>query len=88
MLCSCDYSFLKNLDCKFVSDQECVTNFCDELRFCLRLFNVKSGDLLSEIAMESEVYSLAAFPSKRLIAIGCVGSKLNFKVLQVKLPRE
>ena len=88
MLCSCDYSFLYNLDCKFVSDQECVTNFCDELRFCLRLFNVKSGDLLSEIAVESEVYSLAAFPSKRLVAIGFVDSKLNFKVLQVKLPRE
>jgi len=87
-LWSCDYSFLDNVNVKFVSDQECVTNFCDELRVCLRLFNVKSGDLLSEIAMESEVYSLAACPRECLIATGFMDSKVNFKVLQVKLPRD
>ena len=54
----------------------------------LELFNVKSGDLLSEIAMESRVYSLTACPRKRLIAIYLEHCKVNFKVLQVKLPRD
>jgi len=52
----------------------------------LGLFNVKSGDLLSEIALESSVCSLAACPRARLIAIGLKYSKANFKVLRVKLP--
>jgi len=73
---------------KFVSDFECVANLSDERRsyFCLRLFNVKSGDLLSEIATETKVYSLKACPRERLIAIGFEHCKGNFKVLQVKLP--
>jgi len=50
------------------------------------LFNVKSGGLLSEIALESRVCSLAACPRERLIAVGFTDSKVNFKVLQVKLP--
>ena len=82
-----DYSILGYLECKFVSDEECVACFIHELRgHFLQLFNVKSGDLLSEIAMESNVYSLAVCPSKRLIAIGFEDSRLNFKVVQVKLP--
>ena len=36
--------------------------------------------------MESTVYSLAACPRERLVAIGFMDSKVNFKVLQVKLP--
>ena len=52
----------------------------------LRLFNVKSGDLLSEIALESRVSNLAACLPKSLVAIGFQDSKVNFKVLQVKLP--
>ncbi|XP_074628966.1 uncharacterized protein LOC141886642 [Acropora palmata] len=50
------------------------------------LVNVKSGDLLSEIARESSLYSLAACPRERLLAIGFMDSKVNFEVLQVKLP--
>jgi len=78
---------LPNVHCKFVSD-ECVVYFTDRLEghHFLQLFNVKSGDLLSEIALESRVYSLAACPHKRLIAIGFEDSNVNFKVLQVKLP--
>ena len=76
-----------NLDCKFVSDEECITCFTNvSSGHFLRLFNVKSGDLLSEIAGEGYVYSLAACPRKRLVAIGFMDSKVNFKVLQVKLP--
>ena len=76
-----------HVDCKFVSDEECITCRSDVLgSHFLGLFNVKSGDLLSEIFGESHVYSLAACPRERLIAIGFMDSKVNFKVLQVKLP--
>ena len=72
---------------KFVSDEECVACFLfDYSLHCLQLFNVKSGDLLSEIALEGDVYRLAACPRERLVAIGFMDSKVNFKVLQVKLP--
>ena len=73
---------------KFVSDEECVAFFRIGYSptYFLRLFNVKSGDLLSEIGLEGPVYSLAAFPRERLVAIGYEYSNVNFKVLQVKLP--
>ena len=74
---------------KFVSDEECVACFCVEYSlFSLQLFNVKSGDLLSEIALDGRVYSLAACPRERLVAIGFGYSDVNLKVLQVKLPRD
>ena len=74
---------------KFVSDEEYVACFVfDHFLHCLQLFNVKSGDLLTEIALEGDVYRLAACPRKRLVAIGFMDSKVNFKVLQVKLPRD
>ena len=77
---------VSKVGCEFVSD-ECIVYFIDEGGgHFLQLFNVKSGELLSEIPVESEVYSLAACPSKRLIAIGFPDSKMSFKVLQVKLP--
>ncbi|XP_067028556.1 uncharacterized protein [Acropora muricata] len=81
-------SLPKTSDCKFVSDEECVAcfSFGDFAGSLLQLFNVKSGDLLSEIAFEGSVYSLAASPRERLVAIGDGYSKVNFKVLQVKLP--
>ena len=72
--------------CKFVSDEECITCFNDEFSYFLQLFNVKSGDLLSEIATENPLRSLAACPRERLVAIGFEDSKVNFKVLRVKLP--
>ena len=79
-----DPSVSVGFDCKFVSD-ECVVCITDGIaRHILELFNVKSGDLLSEIALESSVYSLAACPRERLI--GFTDSKVNFKVLRVKLP--
>ncbi|XP_078376273.1 uncharacterized protein LOC144659656 isoform X2 [Oculina patagonica] len=91
MLClsrSLVYLSLK-LHCKFVSDEECVVSIDDVSKgYCLRLFNVKSGDLLSEITMESEVRSLAACPRERFIAIGFKDSKHGFRLLQVKLPQD
>ena len=74
-------------DCKFVGDEECVVCFSDRLAgHLLQLFNVKSGDLLSEIVLESPVYSLAACLRERRIVIGFEDSKVNFKVLRVRLP--
>ena len=81
-------NFPKTDVCKFVSDEECVACFrfgSSSIGYFLQLFNVKSGDLLSEIALEGMVYSLAACPRERLIAIGFGYSKVNFKVLRVKL---
>ena len=74
------------LDCRFVSDEECVVNSYDFSRgCCLRLFNVKTGDLLTVIAMESRAFCLAACPRRCLIAIGLMSSRPNFKVIKVKL---
>ena len=80
--------FPKTDDCKFVSDEECVACFPFGYSegYFLQLFNVKSGDLLSEIALENLVYSLTTCPRERLVAIGFGYSKVNFKVLRVKLP--
>ena len=76
-------------DCKFVSEEECVAHISDVFSGdFLQLFNVKSGDLLSEITLESSLYSLAACSRERLIAIAFCDSEVNFKVLQVKLPRD
>ena len=72
---------------KFVSDEDFVACFfVDYSLRSLQLFNVKSGDLLSEIALEGSMSSLAACPRERLVAIGFIDSNVNFKVLQVKLP--
>ena len=75
-----------DFDSMFVSDLGYITNFNDaRSSYCIRLFNVKSGDLLCEIDTETKV-SLAACPRKRLIAIGFTVPKVNFKVLRVNLP--
>ena len=72
----------------FVSDEECVACFSLGFSTCyvLQLFNVKSGDLLSEIPFDGLVKSLAACRRERLIVIGSWYSNVNVKVLQVKLP--
>ena len=80
--------FPETNELKFVSDEECVACFRIGYSpgYFLQLLNFKSGDLLREIALEGLVYSLAAFPRERLVAIACGYSKVNLKVLQVKLP--
>ncbi|KAL9966358.1 hypothetical protein ACROYT_G024414 [Oculina patagonica] len=89
MLCTSSKWLILSPDCKFVSNVECVVSIDDVSRgYCLRLFNVKSGDLLSEITMESTVRSLALCPRKSLIAIGLKDSKHGFELLQVKLPQD
>ena len=53
----------------------------------VRLYNVKSGDLLSELNIEGAgVTCLAVCPSKRLFAIGLNDSNPCYKVIRVWLP--
>ena len=87
VLVLCEHELLYMRICKFVSEEEFV--ICSEestRHHFLRLFNVKSGDQLSVIDMESKVICLDANPRKQLIAIGLEQSKDNFKLIQVKLP--
>ncbi len=78
------------LDFKFVSDEECVISYQADFRrgYCLRLFNVKSGDLLSVIDLERRVKCLAACPHKRLFAIDKSDSKQGFELIRVQLPQD
>lgn len=78
-------------DCKFVSDKECVVSSRSRLGgYSLRLFNVKSGDLLSIINLEREVQYLAACPRTRLVAINQRYFKhgFGFKLIQVQLVQD
>lgn len=55
--------------------------------FNVNLFNVRSGELLSTIDVESKVTCLAACPLNRILAIGLKNSTPNVKLLMVFLPR-
>ena len=77
------------LDCKFVSDEECVIHTYDpKSGFLIHLFNVRSGDRLSVLLIDQPIFSLASCRGKGLIAIGFMFSNRKFKVLQVKLQGE
>ena len=72
---------------KFISNEDCVVGLNDPRGLCLRLYNVKSGDLLSEIVEQRQFQSLAVCPHKRLVAIGSFRhSKDHFEIIQAKLP--
>ena len=77
--------------CEFVSDEECVlyTNG-ESTGFCLQLFNVSSGHLLSiiDIDMDNRLNSLASHSGKGLLAVSLQNSRSRFKIIKVKLPRE
>ena len=85
-LCTRSFEYTDN---KFISDEECVIS-CRTLLgdYCLQLFNVKSGDLLSVLQLDSEANCFAAFPCKRLLAIARTDSKRGFKLIQVQLPQD
>ena len=77
------------VDFKFVSDEACV--ICTDDFACgyhLRLFNLRSGDLLSllDVGPEKQIHALGSCPRKGLIAIGGEDTELKFQVIQVKLP--
>ena len=73
-------------DIKFISNEDCVVGLNDPRGLCLRLYNVKSGDLLSEIVEQRQFHRLAVCPHKRLVAIGFRHSKDHFEIIQAKLP--
>ena len=71
---------------KFISNEDCTVGLNDLIGLCLRLYNVKSGDLLSEIVEERLFQSLAVCPRKRLVAISFRHSEDHFEIIQAKLP--
>ena len=77
-------SFSLFLHCTFISDDTCVISARD---LTVQMFNVKSGELLTGIDVESDVNCLAACPFNRVLAIGLRNSTPNFKVIRVHLPR-
>ena len=68
----------------FISDDTCVIS---DVNSPVRLLNVKSGELLTEIDVEGGVTCLAACPFNPVFAIGLEDSTPNFKVIRVHLPR-
>ena len=76
------FSLLRH--CTFISDDTCVISGGD---LTVRLLNVKSGEFLTEIDVESRVNCLAACPFNRVLAIGLRYSTPNFKAVRVHLPR-
>ena len=77
------YSFSDIWNCTFISDDTCVIS---GLELTVQLFNVKSGELLTEIDVETYVTCLAACPFNRVLAIDLMISTSNFKVVRVHLP--
>ena len=73
-------------DIKFISNEDCIVVLDDLRGLCLQLYNVKTGDLLSEIVEGRLFQSLAVCPRKRLVAIGFRLFKFPFEIIQVKLP--
>ena len=77
------------LNCIFISDEECVISSKAAPGDCfLQLFNVKSGDLLSVLDLETEANCLVACPRKRLLAIATRDSKHGFNLITVQLPQD
>lgn len=75
----------------FISDEECVVSeFSSVLvgRSSFRLYNVRSGDMLSVMDIEESLSCLAVCPSKRLFAIGLSVSDISYKVIRVWLPAD
>ncbi|XP_068681723.1 uncharacterized protein [Montipora foliosa] len=81
-------TFLKDqddiVDCKFVVNGESLV-CCSEDNF-LRLFDIRSGDLLSVLDVEEQPCCLGACVDKPLVAIGLWGARLKF--VHVKLPSD
>ncbi|XP_068717049.1 uncharacterized protein [Montipora capricornis] len=79
-------------NCEFVGDEECIFVKCVRPSGGrLELFNVRSGDLLGVMDVESNVSygpcPLATSPRLGLIAI-CSRAQLNLEIIKVKHPRE
>ena len=73
-------------DIKFISNEDCIVGLNYQRGLFFRLYNVKSGDLLSEIVDGRLFGSLAVCPRKRLVAISFILSKNHFEIIRAKLP--
>ena len=76
-------------NCEFVSDEECVVICRDSSNLrVVQLFNVKSGDLLSNLPPSKLLWDtcLAASPCKGLVAISSSDSEHGYELIQVRLP--
>ena len=73
----------------FVSKTECVV-LCENTSrsYCLPLFNVSTGDVLTVLDIDFEPWGLASCPQKGLIALGFQDSHYMCAVIQVKLLRD
>lgn len=73
--------------CKFVSDVDCVvlTRLPPGDAWCLRLFNIRSGDLLSLTDLETWPELIASCPVKGFIACALKRSEDQFKIIQTRL---
>jgi len=85
--------------CEFVSDEKCVGICVDRLKQrVVQLFNVRSGDLLSNLPLSNLLLSdirrskwprntcLAASPCEGLFAISPIYSEHGYELIQVWLP--
>ena len=72
------------VDCKFVFNRHSLV-CCSKDNF-LRLFDIRSGDLLSVLDIEEQPCCLGASLNKPLVAIGLWGARLKF--VHVKLPSD
>ena len=71
------------VDCKFLDDESVVC--CCKDNF-LRLYNVRTGDLLSILDIGEQPFCLGACPYQPLVAIGLSGTSI--KLVHVQLPTE
>ena len=70
----------------FVSNEECVIQTSEPPSVtCLRLFNVRSGQQLSVLNIESQLAHLAVSPWNGLIAICEKNANHNFRVIRLNL---
>ena len=70
----------------FVSNDECVVQTSEPPSVtCLRLFNVRSGQQLSVLNIESQLTDLTISPWNGLIAIREKNTKHNFRVILLRL---
>ena len=71
------------VDCKFLDDESVVC--CSEDNF-LRLYNIRTGDLLSILDIGEQPFCLGACLYQPLVAIGL--SEARIKFVHVQLPKE
>lgn len=71
------------VDCKFVCDSESLIS-CNEDNF-VRLWNVRSGDLLCLLDIEEVPFTLGACLGNDLVVVGLSGARLKF--IHAVLPR-